>query len=93
MFKRGDIITGKPNSKKKYRITNENAIMKVVTIETHCIRVKVLSSADIRGHIGGIFTISPLYFELYNGANTVNKTAVERKITVMYKRFESRNAK
>jgi len=99
MFKVGDIVTGLPGSRKEYGITCEDAIMEIVSIERSKwagLCVKVLSSINARvarDYIGEIFYVQERYFTIYSGKFPTQQTAVERKIAIMYKRFELRNAK
>jgi len=98
MFKVGDIVTGTPESIREYGITNSDAIMEVVFFnpENSAMKVKVLSSVDegtAKYYIGEEFGVVAKYFTLYSGDVPLQQTAIERKIAVMYKRFENRNAK
>jgi hypothetical protein len=98
MFKVGDIVTGTPESIQEYGITNADAIMEVISLSPrlHTMQVKILSSVNDRiakYYIGQVFGVVAKYFTLYSGDAHLQQTAVERKIAVMYKRFENRNAK
>jgi hypothetical protein len=83
MFKVGDIITGIPGSSKEYTFTNDQVNMEVIKVNRSSIVVKIL---DIPTYLFDIFTVDPKFFILVEHAS--NKTAIERKIAFMYKRFE-----
>ena len=87
MFKVGDIITGLPSSNREYGLTNSGCTMKVHKIDGDMIVVTIL---DLDTYVGYNFTVDPTFFRLVDSPIPVEKTAVERKIAFMYRRFEER---
>ena len=98
MFNVGDIITGTDESHRHYGITNTKAIMEVVSVDTvnGVIGVKILEHKDPYDHQHSrseIFRVRAKFFVPVDIPGIVNKSPVERKIAVMYKRFEKKHAK
>jgi uncharacterized membrane protein len=94
MFNVGDIITGTQESHRHYGITNTKAIMEVVFVRGDgTIDVKILEHEDPYDHKHSRFGVFHVRAEFFVLAGIVNKSPIERKIAVMYKRFEKKHAK
>ena len=87
MFKVGDIITGLPSSDREYGLTNSRCNMEVVEMRGTTIKVRIL---DLPSYVGEMFHVESDFFRLSGVERPEEKTAVERKIAFMYKRFEER---
>ena len=96
MFSIGDIITGTQDSNRHYGVTNTKAIMEVIFVHSDgTIDVKILEHKDPYDQqysSGYPFHVDAKFFILVDSPYIVSKSPIERKIAVMYKRFEKKCA-
>lgn len=88
MFKVGDIITGKPISRKHYNWTTDQVTMKVVKVlplEEEDIQVVILESSDER------YWVNSKYFKLVEPALYFEQQLL-KKIKTMETRFKNKQA-